>query len=489
VSPTQGVVSCDPAAALGYAAAPETTSVAVEQPDPERESSGEADFERDPTLAPGATFGAYSIDRCVGRGGMGAVYAARHRELGKRVALKALHRRIAVDPRARARFLAEGRATSRLRHPHVVDVSDHGILDGVPFLVMEFLEGETLADLIERDGALSVARAVEVMLPVCAAVSATHQEGIVHRDLKPSNIFLSRDGLGREQIKVLDFGVSKIESPEVDGLTSTGALIGTPWYMSPEQAQDPRNAHAASDQYTLGVILVECVTGRRAFEGKSLYPVLRSIVTGDMARPRALRPDLPEEFEDVILRATRVDISDRYPCVDDLARALLPFAARASRDSWRPVFHPSAAAEPAAPEPAPAHRSAPAIVTRVDVLEPPSAIPPRPRSRGVAVSAVVALAALALALGWWTFRVAPPPVHAPLLAAGAPAPGPAPAPPSAAVVAADTPPLAPPVLPAPPTAPPDVAAAPVPRPLARAARPAAAVGRRQLGANGAPIEE
>ncbi|MDP3217510.1 MAG: serine/threonine-protein kinase, partial [Deltaproteobacteria bacterium] len=391
--------------------------MALHEPESARGSGGELDVEGDPALAPGASFGAYTVERCVGRGGMGAVYEARHRELGKRVALKALHRRVAVDPRARARFLAEGRATSRLRHPHVVDVSDHGILDGVPFLVMEFLEGETLEALIAREGALPVARAAEIMLPVCAAVSATHQQGIVHRDLKPANIFLSRDGLGREQVKVLDFGVSRIESPDVDGLTSTGALIGTPWYMSPEQAQDPRNARAPSDQYTIGVILAECVTGRRAFEGKSLYPVLRNIVMGAMARPRSLRPDLPEDFEAVVLRAAHVDISARYDSVDDLARALLPYAPRLSRDSWRPVFgvapDPTAVDEPPVVAPAPTPPTpptpaptaaleavvAPAVVSSDTI--PPIARPLRPRPRGAAVAGLAAVAALGLGLGWW----------------------------------------------------------------------------------------
>jgi serine/threonine-protein kinase len=443
------------------------------------------DFEREPELVAGSLFGAYVIERCIGHGGMGAVYEARHRELGKRVALKALHRRIAADPRARARFLAEGRATSRLRHPHVVDVSDHGILEGVPFLVMEFLEGETLERLIAREGPLSVERAVEIMLPVCAAVSATHQEGIVHRDLKPANIFVSRDRLGREQTKVLDFGVSKIESADVDGLTSTGALLGTPWYMSPEQAQDPRNAHAASDQYTLAVILAECVTGRRAFEGRSLYPVLRNIVLGAMLKPRSLRPELPERFEAIILRAASVDISARFPSVDDLARALLPFAPRSSRDSWQPVFGVEPEPEPA---PAPSPTTPPIVIAPSVESEPPPSTSSSPPARALGRWVGVALlAALGLAFGWWAQRspaspapstvgraIAPPPVVLPI----APRPAPSPAPPPPPVV------IAPAVVAAPPAVTPPPSRAPSPR-----ARAAVRPTRRQLGANGAPIEE
>jgi len=430
-------------------------------------------------------FGAYTIVRCIGRGGMGAVYEAKHRELGKRVALKALHRRIADDPRARARFVTEGRATSRLRHPHVVDVSDHGILDGVPYLVMEFLEGETLAEVIARDGALSVARTAEVMLPVCAAVTATHLEGIVHRDLKPANIFLSRDGLGREQVKVLDFGVSKVDSLDVDGLTATGALIGTPWYMSPEQAQDPRSAQAASDQYALGVILSECVTGRRAFDGKSLYIVLRNIVSGTMVTPRAVRPEIPEDFEAVVLRAASVDISARYASVDDLARALLPFASTPSRSSWGPIFHAAAAApETPAPEtPAPRVVAAPPSTPDPDSLEPVARSTPPSRRRAALVGGMM-LATGAALMVWWA---ASPRAVAP--SASRPSAAPIVVAPPAVIARAPDPmpvPVASPPPPEPAVAPLAATAATRPAPRPRTApRPA----RRQLGANGAPIEE
>ncbi len=462
------------------------------EPTPSDESEGS---ERDPTLPPGSAFGAYTIVRCIGRGGMGAVYEAKHRELGKRVALKALHRRIADDPRARARFVTEGRATSRLRHPHVVDVSDHGILNGVPYLVMEFLEGETLAEVIARDGALSVTRTVEVMLPVCAAVTATHAEGIVHRDLKPANIFLSRDGLGREQVKVLDFGVSKVDSLDVDGLTATGALIGTPWYMSPEQAQDPRSAQAPSDQYTLGVILSECVTGRRAFDGKSLYVVLRNIVSGTMATPRAVRPEIPEDFEAVVMRAVSVDISARYASVDDLARALLPFAPTPSRSSWGPIFHadPATLEEPApTPSEPPSTPPEPPVVAAAPVTPDPDSLqgfvrPAPPSRRRAALVGGLLLAAGAALVVWWaaTPRVPAAPVSrpraAPVVVEPAPVIARAPEPP---------PPPAPAVTPPDPVpvATPPVVVVATTRPASRP-RSATRSSRRQLGANGAPIEE
>src|SRR3954468_11697595 len=181
-------------------------------------------------LAPGTVLGRYEIRRQLGRGGMGAVYEAIHRDLKKRVAVKVLMASLATNEEARARFLREGEAASRIRHPHIVDVTDVGTEGNLSYLVMEFLEGEDLSGRLGRSGPLSVQEAADIMLPVCAGLGAAHDEGVIHRDLKPENIFLARPRHGGVQPKVLDFGISKVagSSPGATALTGTAATFGTP---------------------------------------------------------------------------------------------------------------------------------------------------------------------------------------------------------------------------------------------------------------------
>src|SRR5580692_10421363 len=187
------------------------------------------------TLAPGTELGRYQIVRLMGRGGMGAVYEATHRDLKKRVAIKTLHPAVAATPGARARFLREGEAASRIRHPNVVDVTDVAAEGSIAYLVMEFLEGEDLSSLLERAGALPFSESVDLLLPVFAAISVAHDEGVIHRDLKPENIFLSQSRHGGAEPKVLDFGISKLSSSgggNTLALTGTGASMGTPYYVA-----------------------------------------------------------------------------------------------------------------------------------------------------------------------------------------------------------------------------------------------------------------
>jgi len=274
-------------------------------------------------IAEGSMFGRYRVVRQIGRGGMGAVYEAVHSDLEKRVALKVLLPSTASQAELVARFEREARAAARVRHPNVVDVSDVGVEAGVAWLVMEHLEGEDLSRLLRREGALPLARVAELMLPVLGAVEAAHSLGVVHRDLKPENIFLARMGDGTIVPKVLDFGISKM-APVGGGpaLTSTGIMMGTPCYMSPEQAQSSRGVDGRSDQFSLGVILYECATGRRPFEGETFFSILTAIVEGRYVRPRELCPGLPERFEAMVVRALERSPDARFPSVAALAEEL-----------------------------------------------------------------------------------------------------------------------------------------------------------------------
>lgn len=295
------------------------------------------------TLPAGSVFGRYTITRVIGTGGMGAVYEAQHNDLKKRVAIKTLHSAFADHGEIQARFMREGESASRIRHPHVVDVTDFGVQNGVPFLVMEFLEGESLGDLLERDGPVSPERLADIMLPVCAGIAAAHDEGVIHRDLKPDNLFLAKSRKSNEITpKVVDFGISKVDDgQQPSSLTSTGSMLGTPFYMSPEQLRTAKNIDHRIDQYALGVIMYECVTGERPFMAETLYEMMHKIATGDFAPPRAINAAIPENFERIILRAMSRTPEERYPSVRALAAALLPFASPKAAARWEEEFRGS----------------------------------------------------------------------------------------------------------------------------------------------------
>jgi serine/threonine-protein kinase len=220
-------------------------------------------------LLVGTMLGKYRIGRRLGSGGMGVVYQATHVEIGKEVALKVLGADLAEGTRARARFLREAAAASKIDHPNVVRVTDYGADGPVPYIVMELLRGEDLSGLLRRHRrGLPVVEAANILLAVCAAVFTAHQARVIHRDLKPRNIFLARTRMFEVGPKILDFGISKLEGEGEDGqpsqsLTEPGYLLGTPHYLSPEQVAG-RSADARSDQYALGVVLFECLTGSAA---------------------------------------------------------------------------------------------------------------------------------------------------------------------------------------------------------------------------------
>jgi eukaryotic-like serine/threonine-protein kinase len=262
---------------------------------------------------------------------MGTVYEASHRDLEKRVAIKTLHRHYSSSPDVRVRFLREGKASSRIRHPNVVDVYDVALEGDMPYLVMEFLEGEDLSKRLAREGALSVMQAADVLLPVVSALAAAHELGVVHRDLKPENILLCNER-GTIKPKVVDFGISKIINPdEVQALTGTAAMLGTPYYMSPEQATQAKSIDFRADIYSLGVVLYECLVGRRPFDDASLYSLMQRIVKGDFRPPRAFVPSLPERVDQAVVRAMACDPAQRFQTTRDFGRALLEFGSERTR--------------------------------------------------------------------------------------------------------------------------------------------------------------
>ena len=315
--------------------------------------------QEDVALAGGTRLGQYTIVRLIAAGSMGMVYEAEHRAIGKRVALKVLSPRLAGAPNARVRFLHEAEVTARLQHPHIVDVTDRGDDGGHAYIVMELLRGEDLAQRLQRTGPIAAEEIVDIMLPICAAIGAAHKQGITHRDLKPSNVFLAvREG--RVHPTVLDFGISTgneaIAALDARTLSRAGAVVGTPYYLAPEQILDSRSASPASDQYALGVILYECLTGQRPFDGRDISAVFRTIRGGNARRPSAVRPEIPLALEEAALRAMKQSPRSRFGSVMEFGRALLPFASSRTRLLWEDAFAVTAGALPAG-----GGRQAPAI--------------------------------------------------------------------------------------------------------------------------------
>ena len=276
-------------------------------------------------LPPGAKVSRYEIVRLIGEGGMGTVYEAMDSRLGRKVALKVLSPALKSKRKAAKRFCIEAQAAARLVHPNVVGIFDFEVDCECPYMAMEHLQGETLAAAIAR-GPFAFDRLADIMLAVCAGVFAAHQAGIIHRDLKPSNIFLCPDWKGNQTARVLDFGISKVGGLSSSDLTQTGDIVGTSQYLSPEQASGNRQVTELSDQYSLGVVMYECLTQQTPQRGQPIYGLLQNIVEGRHVPVRELRPDLPLALETVVGRAMQIRPTDRFASVLDLARALFPFA-------------------------------------------------------------------------------------------------------------------------------------------------------------------
>jgi tRNA A-37 threonylcarbamoyl transferase component Bud32 len=272
----------------------------------------------------------YQIIRRIGEGGMGAVYEAKHTVIGKRVAVKVLLEKFLAKSDFVARLLQEARLASSIGHEHIVDVTDFGTTtDGRSFVVMEFLDGESLAELAMREAPLPIERSLGIARQVASALGAAHAKGIFHRDVKPENIYLVKRG-DADFVKVVDFGISKAVKPGGDEggesyrLTHTGLLLGTPLYMSPEQARGEEDLDHRVDIWALGILLYECLTGEVPFRASNYLGIISQVLTHVPTPPSKLRPELGiyDAVETVVMRAMEKDRARRYQTMAEVERDL-----------------------------------------------------------------------------------------------------------------------------------------------------------------------
>lgn len=267
--------------------------------------------------------GRYELQSRLGRGGMATVFRGSDRVLGRSVAVKVLASTFAKDGTFVERFRREAQAAAGLNHPNVVAVFDTGSDDGVHYIVMEYVEGRTLADVIREEGALPPTRAAEIAATACHALSSAHEKGMVHRDVKPGNVLLTSDG----GVKVADFGIARVVSGEP--LTVTGSVMGTASYLSPEQATGSK-VDRRSDIYSLGCVLYEMLTGRIPFEGDTPVSIAYKHVEEEPTAPSSVNPAVPSALEAVVKRAMAKSPTDRYQSADEMARDLRHAAAGAA---------------------------------------------------------------------------------------------------------------------------------------------------------------
>lgn len=273
--------------------------------------------------------GKYSVERVLGKGGMGMVLAVRHLHLGELYAMKIMLPEMLDHPEAVGRFLREARASARLRGEHVARVHDVGTLEnGVPYMVLELLQGADLDHWLTTRGKLGVGEACSYVYQVCEALVEAHGLGIIHRDLKPANLFLTRKADGTPCIKVLDFGISKdVTNAEsiTSKLTKTGAIMGSPHYMSPEQLIDSKTVDGRSDIWALGVILYEISTGTMPFQAETMPEIVAKVLSVTPPPPSQIRPGLPTNFDSLVQRCMDKNRDNRYQSVQEVMQALTSF--------------------------------------------------------------------------------------------------------------------------------------------------------------------
>lgn len=279
--------------------------------------------------------GRYTVRALVGHGGMGAVYEAEHVGLGKRVAIKFIDQEFATDERVVARFAREARAMSAIESAHIVTVFDAGTEGGRPYLVMELLRGEDLGQRLRRTRRVPLPEAMHIVAQVLKGLARAHAAGVVHRDLKPDNIFIVNSDTDPSFAKIVDFGVSKIERPREKtsplALTGRGTVLGTPFYMCPEQAQAMPDVDARADVYSVGAILFECLSGRPPHTGETYEQIILSICMRDAPDVRAIDPRIPADVANFVARALSRERVDRFPSAERMLAMLHEIAPEEKR--------------------------------------------------------------------------------------------------------------------------------------------------------------
>jgi serine/threonine-protein kinase len=267
--------------------------------------------------------GNYEILEVLGQGGMGVVYRGKHSLMERIVAIKMLLSQLISDTNSVKRFQQESKAAARLKHPHIIDVYDFGISPaGQPYIVMEFLEGTPLSDLIKKEGQIGVERSIKLIAQACDALDHAHKQGVVHRDLKPSNIVLTQYDEEKDYVKVVDFGVAKLievgNNNEGQRLTQAGEVCGSPVYMSPEQCMG-QDLDARSDIYSMGIVLYETLTGKLPILGKTMVDTMSKHISEPPVPFNEARPDLyiPERLEWVVLKAMAKDPAQRHQTMEE----------------------------------------------------------------------------------------------------------------------------------------------------------------------------
>jgi len=340
----------------------------------------------------------YDILRQIGEGGMGLVYEAEHVAIEKRVALKVLRDDFSSRPEVVERFKQEAKSASRIGSDHIVDISDFGVTPrGASYFVMELLEGEDLAEVLERQGTVEISRAADILLQCCKALGAAHAKGIVHRDMKPENIFLTTKDGRPDFVKIVDFGIAKMSDIETEGapgrkLTKTGMIFGTPEYMSPEQAAGKELDHRV-DVYALAVIFFEMLSGRVPFIGDTFMGILTQHMFEDPPELHEVNPaaSVPEPIVEFIYKGLAKEADHRYQSCDEMAAALRgALDGRSTGSATYLGYGESVPSRPSTPREVPAEPAS--------ELAPP---PPKSRAALFAGGALILVAAIAAPVIWY----------------------------------------------------------------------------------------